>query len=65
MASLKVAPIPAGGATLMRLDLPALIGLSILLWPLALKDMRLTRGNGAVLLLAYTGYLALLVRASA
>jgi cation:H+ antiporter len=59
-----VQPIPATAPTLRTLDLPVLIGLSILLWPLALKDMRLTRGNGAFLLLAYGVYLALLVRVS-
>ena len=60
-----VQPIPATAPTLRTLDLPVLVGLSILLWPLALKDRRLTRGNGAVLLLTYAVYLALLVRASA
>jgi cation:H+ antiporter len=63
-ATALVQPIPATAPTLRTLDLPVLVGLSILLWPLALKDMRLTRGNGAMLLLAYAGYLALLVRAS-
>ena len=60
-----IAPLPGDGATLMRLDLPALIGLSILLWPLALKDMRLTRGNGAVLLGVYLGYVVLQLRSAA
>lgn len=61
-ATAMVSPLPAGGATLLRLDLPALIGLSLLLWPLALKDMRLTRGNGAVLLICYGVYVFLQIR---
>lgn len=64
-ATALVQPIPATAPTLRTLDLPVLVGLSILLWPLALKDMRLTRGNGAFLLLAYAAYLVLLVRVSA
>lgn len=64
-ATALVQPIPATAPTLRMLDLPVLVGLSILLWPLALKDMRLTRGNGAFLLLAYAVYLVLLVRVSA
>jgi cation:H+ antiporter len=64
-ATALVQPIPATAPTLRMLDLPVLVGLSILLWPLALKDMRLTRGNGAFLLLAYAAYLVLLVRVSA
>ncbi|HWT15322.1 MAG TPA: calcium/sodium antiporter [Patescibacteria group bacterium] len=64
-ATALVQPIPALAPTLLTLDLPVLVGLSVLLWPLALKDMRLTRGNGVLLLLAYAVYLVLLVRSSA
>ncbi|MBK6729333.1 MAG: calcium/sodium antiporter [Xanthomonadales bacterium] len=60
-ATALVQPIPATAPTLRVLDLPALIALSVLLWPLALWDMRLTRGNGAFLLAAYAGYLIALV----
>lgn len=61
-ATALISPLPASGATLLVLDLPTLIGLSLLLWPLALMDKRLTRGNALVLLACYGAYVSWQVR---
>lgn len=53
-----VAPL-ALPASFVRLELPAAIALAVVLYPMLRGDLRISRGEGAVLLLAFCGWLAL------
>ena len=46
-------------ASFVRLELPAAIALAVVLYPMLRGDLRLSRGEGAVLLLAFFGWVAL------
>lgn len=52
-------PFAIHGAGLW-VDLGAMLALSILVWPILTTGMRVSRGEGAFLLAAYVGYLAVL-----
>ena len=54
VATIRPVPLPAGAA----LDLGALAVLSVMLLPVALRQQRVTRAEGAFLLLLYLGYLS-------
>lgn len=54
-----VARPQAMGASVLRLDLPALLVLGLLVIPMARSGARLSRGEGLVLLAGYAAYLAL------
>lgn len=50
------APLPVSWK-LFWIDLPIMIGFSLLLIPIMIRDLRITRSEGLVLLLAYIGFL--------
>lgn len=56
-----IQPLPTTGATLMWLDLPAMIAFSLVLLPMILLAQRISRGSGLLLVLGYAGYLAFLM----
>lgn len=56
-----VQPLPTTGDTLLWLDLPVMIGFSLVLVPMILLSKRVARGSGTLLLLGYVGYLGYLV----
>lgn len=53
-----IQPLPANGETLLWFDLPVMIGFALILVPMMLMGMRITRLNGAILLAGYAGYVA-------
>jgi cation:H+ antiporter len=52
-------PLPAD-PSMFNLEIPVMVGISILLLPLARRGLRITRWNGVLLVLAYVGFLAFL-----
>ncbi|MCW0450757.1 hypothetical protein NB706_003591 [Xanthomonas sacchari] len=56
MAALRPLPLPA---SFVRLELPAAIALAAVLYPMLRGDMRLSRGEGAVLLVAFLAWVGL------
>ncbi|MCD7097965.1 calcium/sodium antiporter [Stenotrophomonas sp. MMGLT7] len=56
MAVLRPLPLPA---SFVRLELPAAIAFAAVLYPMLHGDLRLSRGEGAVLLAAFAGWVAL------
>ncbi len=56
MAVLRPLPLPA---SFVRLELPAAIAFAVVLYPMLRGDLRLSRGEGAVLLLAFAGWVVL------
>ena len=56
-----IQPLPTTGATLLWLDLPVMIGFSVLLLILVAWRRGVSRVAGALLLCAYVGYLSALV----
>lgn len=64
-AASAVRPLEVPGA-LLHFEVPVMIGLSLLLWPIAWTGLRVERWEGAVLLAGYLGFqISLLVRAAA
>jgi cation:H+ antiporter len=61
-ATALVSPLPTTAPTLMWLDLPVMIGFSLVLLPMMLSGLRVTRANGLLLLAGYAGYVAFLIR---
>jgi cation:H+ antiporter len=51
-------PLPANGETLLWFDLPVMVAFALVLVPMVLMGMRITRANGFVLLAGYAGYVA-------
>jgi cation:H+ antiporter len=47
-------PIPA---SFIRFELPAALAFSLLLYPMLRRDLHISRGEGAVLLLALIGWI--------
>lgn len=60
-----VTPLPTTGVTLMSFDLPVMIGFALVLVPMMLMGKRITRWNGALLLIAYAAYVWVLIERSA
>ncbi|GHH54862.1 sodium:calcium antiporter [[Pseudomonas] boreopolis] len=56
MAALRPLPLPA---SFVRLELPAAIVLALMLYPMLRGDLRVSRGEGAVLLAAFCGWIGL------
>ncbi|OAX54298.1 calcium/sodium antiporter [Xanthomonas graminis] len=56
MAALRPLPLPA---SFVRLELPAAVALSVVLYPMLRGDMRISRGEGAVLLVAFLAWIGL------
>ncbi|KAF1708948.1 calcium:sodium antiporter [Pseudoxanthomonas kalamensis DSM 18571] len=56
MAAFRPVPLPA---SFVRLELPAAIAFALLLYPLLKGDLRISRGEGAVLCIAFLGWVAL------
>jgi cation:H+ antiporter len=57
-----VHPLQAAGISVV--DLGVMAGFAVLLWPMAYYQQRITRPEGAMLLLGYTAYVFWLVRAA-
>ncbi len=53
MAAMRDLPIPA---SFIRFELPAALAFSLLLYPMLRRDLHISRGEGAVLLLALIGW---------
>ncbi len=60
-ATASIHPIPSS-PQFFRIDLPVMIGFTAILLPIAKTQMRISRAEGAFLLLGYGGYLLLLAR---
>jgi cation:H+ antiporter len=56
-----ITPLPTTGATLMWLDLPVMIGFALVLVPMMLTGLEITRWSGVMLLLGYAAYVAYLL----
>ncbi len=54
MAAMRDLPIPA---SFIRFELPAALAFSLLLYPMLRRDLHVSRGEGAVLLLALVGWI--------
>ena len=59
-----ITPLPTAGPTLMWLDLPVMIGFALVLVPMMLMGLKITRLNGALLLGAYAVYVGYLLQIS-
>ena len=59
-----ITPLPTTGPTLMWLDIPVMIGFALVLVPMMLMGLKITRGNGALLLGAYAVYVGYLLQLS-
>jgi cation:H+ antiporter len=57
-----IAPLPTNAPTLMWLDIPVMIGFALVLVPMMLMGLKITRGNGALLLGAYALYVGYLLQ---
>jgi cation:H+ antiporter len=53
MAALRDLPIPA---SFVRFELPAALAASLLLYPMLRRDLRISRGEGALLLAAFAAW---------
>ncbi|MBN6151818.1 calcium/sodium antiporter [Xanthomonas sp. AmX2] len=56
MAALRPLPLPA---SFVRLELPAAIAFIVVLYPMLRGDLRISRGEGAILLLAFMAWVGL------
>lgn len=56
MAALRPLPLPA---SFVKLELPAAIAFALVLYPMLRGDLRITKGEGGVLFVAFLGWLAL------
>ncbi len=59
-----ITPLPTTAPTLMWLDIPVMIAFSVILVPMMLIGLKITRWNGALLLLGYVAYVAYLLKIS-
>jgi len=57
-----VTPLPTAAPTLMWLDIPVMIGFALILVPMMLMGLKITRWNGALLLGAYALYVGYLLQ---
>jgi len=62
--SALVTPLPTTASTLMWLDIPVMIGFAVVLVPMMLMGLKITRANGVFLLLAYAAYIAVQLQVS-
>lgn len=60
-ATALITPLPTAAPTLMWLDIPVMIGFALVLVPMMLMGLKITRANGALLLVAYAAYVAYLL----
>lgn len=61
-ATAVITPLPTSAPTLMWLDIPVMIAFAVVLLPMMLMGLRITRANGALLLAGYAAYVAVLIR---
>jgi cation:H+ antiporter len=59
-----ITPLPTAAPTLMWLDIPVMIGFALVLVPMMLMGLKITRWNGALLLGAYAVYVGYLLQVS-
>ncbi len=52
-----VHPLPADGETLLWFDLPVMVAFALVLVPMVLMGMRITRANGVLLVACYVAYI--------
>jgi cation:H+ antiporter len=57
-----ITPLPTAAPTLMSLDIPVMIGFAVVLVPMMLMGLKITRLNGAFLLGAYALYVGYLLQ---
>lgn len=57
-----ITPLPTAAPTLMGLDIPVMIGFALILVPMMLMGLKITRWNGAFLLGAYALYVGYLLQ---
>ena len=57
-----ITPLPTTAPTLMGLDIPVMIGFALVLVPMMLMGLKITRWNGALLLGAYAIYVGYLLQ---
>lgn len=57
-----ITPLPTSAPTLMWLDIPVMIGFALVLVPMMLMGLKITRWNGALLLGAYAVYVGYSLR---
>jgi cation:H+ antiporter len=60
-ATSVIAPLPTTAPTLMWLDIPVMIAFAVVLAPMMMMGLKITRWNGALLLSGYTAYVAYLL----
>jgi cation:H+ antiporter len=63
-ATALITPLPTAAPTLMWLDIPVMIGFALVLVPMMMMGLKITRANGVLLLLAYAAYVAYLLHLS-
>jgi cation:H+ antiporter len=61
-ATALITPLPTAAPTLMWLDIPVMIGFALVLVPMMMMGLKITRLNGALLLLGYAAYVAYLLQ---
>jgi cation:H+ antiporter len=61
-ATATIAPLPTTAPTLMWLDIPVMIAFAVALVPMMMMGLKITRLNGALLLLGYAAYVAYLLQ---
>lgn len=60
-ATALITPLPTAAPTLMWLDIPVMIGLALVLVPMMMMGLKITRANGVLLLVGYAAYVAYLL----
>jgi cation:H+ antiporter len=60
-ATALITPLPTAAPTLMWLDIPVMIGFALILVPMMMMGLKITRANGVLLLVAYAAYVAYLL----
>ena len=60
-ATSVIAPLPTTAPTLMWLDIPVMIAFAVVLVPMMMMGLKITRANGVLLLAGYAAYVAYLL----
>lgn len=61
-ATALITPLPTAAPTLMWLDIPVMIGFALVLVPMMMMGLKITRANGVLLLVGYAAYVAYLLQ---
>lgn len=59
-----ITPLPTTAPTLMWLDIPVMIAFAVVLAPMMLMGLKITRWNGALLMLGYAAYVGYMLHIS-